>query len=100
MNQFNVSGSWRGGLLFAQQGVRMRVRRREWGAAWGRAHTKCARLEITRCISVESPRAAVLASASAGAHRDLPAPHYPLTIRNRPTSWWLDLGYNDLTSAK
>lgn len=28
------------------------------------------------------------------------APHYPLTIRNRPTSWLLDLGYNDLTSAK
>jgi hypothetical protein len=44
-------------------------------------------------------RAAPRAGTAAPAHRSA-APHYPLTIRNRPTSWMLDLGYNDLTSAK
>lgn len=38
--------------------------------------------------------------SAAGATRASHTPHYPLTIRNRPTSWLLDLGYNDLTSAK
>lgn len=54
-----------------------------------------------RRISVAPPRLYRRPpSTSAGAARASKSPHYPLTIRNRPTSWLLDLGYNDLTSAK
>lgn len=56
----------------------------------------------SRRISVAPPRLRRRppSTSAAGAARALKSPHYPLTIRNRPTSWLLDLGYNDLTSAK
>ncbi|KAL4717539.1 hypothetical protein ACJJTC_000688 [Scirpophaga incertulas] len=74
-------------------GVQWDARNRPWGASAGGPR---------ECCSRNSPRISVIRPApplfaAARAHF---SPHYPLTIRNRPTSWLLDLGYNDLTSAK
>lgn len=86
----------------AMQTVRVRGARPRGGGAARRARggrggaCGSAPLEITRRISVARPPR----RPSAGAARAARTPHYPLTIRNRPTSWLLDLGYNDLTSAK
>lgn len=88
----NVRVSWRY-AKFAGVGM---VRGAQGGEAGGGGGPReCARLEITRRISVAPAPPATPRGASAP-HRT----HYPLTIRNRPTSWLLDLGYNDLTSAK
>lgn len=78
------------------------------GAGGASAARECGRECLVRSsrnnhsISVAPPPAVacVTRPGSAGAARAPPLSHYPLTIRNRPTSWLLDLGYNDLTSAK
>lgn len=68
--------------------ARARRSAREWGA----------RARSSRNNPAYFGRAAPRAGPAAPAQLD--GSHYPLTIRNRPTSWLLDLGYNDLTSAK